>query len=59
MLGITADKSVLTSDNVKASRKSHTVLSCLKSAGSLPALDFVGTIPPDSVAIADLKKVKK
>ena len=30
----------------KASRKSHTVLSCLTSAGSFAAPDFVGTIPP-------------
>ena len=34
------------SEKVKASRKSHTVLSCLTSAGSFAAPDFVGTIPP-------------
>ena len=37
---------IKTSEKVKASRKSHTVLSCLTSAGSFAAPDFVGTIPP-------------
>ena len=38
-----------TSEKVKASRKSHTVLSCLTSAESFITPDFVGTIPLDSV----------
>ena len=37
------------SEKVKASRKSHTVLSCLTSAESFITPDFVGTIPLDSV----------
>ena len=37
---------IKTSEKAKASRKSHTVLSCLTSAGSFAAPDFVGTIPP-------------
>ena len=38
-----------TSEKVKASRKSHTVLSCLISAESFITHDFVGRIPLDSV----------
>ena len=37
---------IRTSEKVKTSRKSHTVLSCLTSAGSFITPDFVGTIPP-------------
>ena len=37
---------IKTSEKVKASRKNHTVLSCLTSVGSFAAPDFVGTIPP-------------
>ena len=40
---------IRTSEKVKASRKSHTVLSCLTSAESFITPDFVGTIPLDSV----------
>ena len=40
---------IRTSEKVKTSRKSHTVLSCLTSAGSFITPDFVGTIPLDSV----------
>ena len=44
------------SEKVKTSRKSHTVLSCLTSAGSFAAPDLVGTIRRDSRLT--LKKVK-
>ena len=40
---------IRTSEKVKTSRKSHTVLSCLTSAESFITSDFVGTIPLDSV----------
>ena len=40
---------IRTSEKVKTSRKSHTVLSCLTSAESFITPDFVGTIPLDSV----------
>ena len=40
---------IRTSEKVKTSRKSHTVLSCLTSAESFITPVFVGTIPLDSV----------
>ena len=46
ILHLTKSMPIKTSEKVKASRKSHTVLSCLTSAGSFAAPDFVGTIPP-------------
>ena len=46
ILHLTKSMPIKTSEKVKASRKSHTVLSCLTSAGSFAASDFVGTIPP-------------
>ena len=50
-LHLTSDKvnADQTSEKVKTSRKSHTVLSCLTSAESFITPDFVGTIPLDSV----------
>ena len=49
ILPLTKSMPIKTSEKVKASRKSHTVLSCLTSAGSFITPDFVGTIPLDSV----------
>ena len=46
ILRLTKSMPIKTSEKVKASRKSHMVLSCLTSAGSFAAPDFVGTIPP-------------
>ena len=46
ILHLTKSMPIKTSEKVKASRKSHTVLSCLTSVGSFAAPDFVGTIPP-------------
>ena len=46
ILPLTKSMPIKTSEKVKASRKSRTVLSCLTSAGSFAASDFVGTIPP-------------
>ena len=43
---VTRSMPIRTSEKVKTSRKSHTVLSCLTSAGSFITPDFVGTIPP-------------
>ena len=49
ILPLTKSMPIKTSEKVKASRKSHTVLSCLTSAESFITPDFVGTIPLDSV----------
>ena len=49
ILHLTKSMPIKISEKVKTSRKSHTVLSCLTSAGSFAAPDFVGTIPLDSV----------
>ena len=46
ILHLTKSMPIKISEKVKASRKSHTVLSCLTSAGSFITPDFVGTIPP-------------
>ena len=46
ILPLTKSMPIKTSEKVKASRKSHTVLSCLTSAGSFITPDFVGTITP-------------
>ena len=46
ILHLTKPMPIKTSEKVKASRKSRTVLSCLTSAGSFITPDFVGTIPP-------------
>ena len=46
ILPLTKSMPIKTSEKVKASRKSHTMLSCLTSVGSFAAPDFVGTIPP-------------
>ena len=56
ILPLTKSMPINTSENFKASRESHTVLSCLTSAGSFAAPDFVGTIPPRFRLT--LKKVK-
>ena len=50
ILPLTKSMPIKTSEKVKASRKSHTVLSCLTSVGSFAAPDFV---PYDSAAIPD------
>ena len=49
ILHLTKSMPINTSEKVKTSRKSHTVLSCLTSAESFITPDFVGTIPLDSV----------
>ena len=49
ILHLTKSMPTKTSEKVKTSRKSHTVLSCLTSAESFITPDFVGTIPLDSV----------
>ena len=49
ILHLTKSMPIKISEKVKTFRKSHTVLSCLTSAGSFAAPDFVGTIPLDSV----------
>ena len=49
ILHMTKSMPIKISEKVKASRKSHTVLSCLTSAESFITPNFVGTIPLDSV----------
>ena len=49
ILPLTKSMPINTSEKVKASRKSHTVLSCLTSAEYFITPDFVGTLPLDSV----------
>ena len=49
ILPLTKSIPIKTSEKVKASRKSHTVVSCLTSAESFITPDFVGTLPLDSV----------
>ena len=49
ILHLTKSMPIKISEKVKASRKSHTVLSCLTTAESFITPDFVGTIPLDSV----------
>ena len=51
---LTKSMAIKTSEKVKASRKSRTLLSCLTSAESFITPDFVGTIPLDSVGFRRL-----